>query len=87
MGLAWKSAVKINEKLVNQKYATYTVLILDAFYQHPRIWKAVYSADKFHLIQLETKIDILLHRPQKSSIKNGFTKKNNFKKNSLRGLL
>ena len=45
MGLAWKSAVKINEKLVNQKYAIYTVLILDALYEHPRIWKAVYGAD------------------------------------------
>ena len=45
VGLAWKSAVKNNEKLVNQKYATYTVLILDALYEHPRIWKAVYSGE------------------------------------------
>ena len=60
VGLVWKPAVKNNEKLVNQKYATYTVVILDALYEHPRIWKAVYSADKFHLIQLETKIDIFV---------------------------
>ena len=60
VGLVWKSAAKNNEKLVNQKYATYTVVILDALYEQPRIWKAVYSADKFHLIQLETKIDIFV---------------------------
>ena len=68
VGLAWKPAVKNNEKLVNQKYATYTVVILDALYEHPRIWKAVYSADKFHLIQLETKIDIFVAPTSKGQL-------------------